>query len=86
MKYPTELRQFFSYNRINARVLQPDGIEQPARIFRYARRWIAKARFARCSLERKRSEHIYIVKLRKLIAVAKRAAGGNYGVVQLYAA
>ena len=61
MKSPAELRQFFSYNRIHTRVLQPDGIEQPARIFRYARRWIAKARFARCSLERKRSEYIYIV-------------------------
>ena len=55
-------------------VNKPDGIEQPARIFRYARRWLAKAHLARCSLERKRSEHIYIVKLRKLIAEIGRAS------------
>ena len=86
VKDPRELWQLLGDDGVDAGVLQPDGVEQPARVLRDARRGVAEARLARRPLEGERAEQVDVVELRELIPIAERAARGDHRVFQRQAA
>ena len=86
MKYLLELRQLRFDHRVHTGVLQAHSIQQSTGILRDAGGGVAEAGFPGRTLERKGAQHIDVVQLRKLIAKAEGAAGGDDGVVHLNAA
>ena len=80
------LDQFMPHDMLYARILQADGIEQPARALCDARQRVPVARVQRGPLKGKGAQNVDIVQLRKLAAISKGAAGRNDRIVQCPAA
>ena len=83
MKYLLELRQLRFDYRVHAGVLQAHSVQQTARVLRDTGGGVSEAGLPGRTLERKGAQHIDVVQLRKLIAKAEGAAGGDDGVVHL---
>ena len=83
VKYLLELRQFRFDHRVHAGILQTHSVQQTAGVLRDAGRGIPEAGLPGRALEGKGAQHIDVVQLRKLIAKAEGAAGGDNGVVHL---
>ena len=81
-----ELRELFAYNLVHSGILEPDGVYHAGGAIRYSRGRIAKARLFRCALERKGSEAVYVIELRKFVSVAECAGRRDNGIVKLLAA
>ena len=81
-----KVSQLFADHRIDARILQPDGIYHPRRTLGDAGRGVAEASLARRPLEGERPENVDVVKILVLVAVAERTAGRHDRIIQPKAA
>ena len=82
MEDPGEPRQLLRDDRVHAGILEPHGVEHAALHLGDARLGIAGAGLFRRPLEGERAETVDVVQLRELVPVAKRAAGGDDGIVE----
>ena len=86
MEKSLQARQLLGDHGVDARVLQPHGVDHARRTFGDAGRGVPEARIARGALERERTEDVDIVKIPEFVAVSERTAGRNDRVVQLQTA
>lgn len=86
MEKSLQARQLLGDHGVDARVLQPHGIDHARRTFGNAGRGVSEARIARGALERERPEDVDVVKIPELVAVPERTAGRHDRVVQSQAA
>ena len=78
--------QLLGDDLVHTGVLQTHGVDHARSAFCDTGGGIAKAGVTGGSLEGERAEAVDVVELGELVAVAKRAAGGDDGVIQLNAA
>ena len=81
-----ELWQLALDHRVDARILQADGVEHPGIALRDARAGVAEARRLGRALAGKAAEAVDVVKFGELIAIAEGAGGRDDGIVQVHAA
>ena len=74
--------QLLGDDGVRAGILQPHGVQQPAVVLRDAGGGVAEPGLAGGALEGEGAQHVDVVELRELIAVAEGTAGGDDGVIQ----
>ena len=81
-----KLRQLLRDHRVHAGVLQTHGIDHAGGAVGDAGGGVAEAGLPGGSLEGEGAQHVDVVELGKLVAVAEGSAGGDQGVVQIQTA
>ena len=77
-----QLGQFFFNHFVHAWVLQAHGVDEAGGAVGNAGGGVAEAGLFCGALEGEGAQHVDIIQLRELIAIAKGAAGGDYRVIQ----